>query len=110
MHNEYLKYTIKEFEYCIFLDSNTLACYFDELNKITFEKKNVIVDQLFFTGNKDNRFVLFEVINGKINFNSAKIANISKTLVSQINKVIFSKYHKLCKEYLSYYDYALMIK
>lgn len=96
---------IENYDYCIILDCCTLACCFTELKKMNFKTNYIIVDQIFYTGNSDTRFAFFKVENGVIDIKTMKFIRLPKNNISIIDKLVFEKYRKLCKNYLSYSDF-----
>lgn len=105
METDFYKCNISKYEYCIFLDNNTIACYLDQLKHMSFQKNKLIVDQLFYSGNKENRFIVFDVINGMIDYNTAKNIVISHQMKKKIDSLIVTKYDDICSMWLSNYDY-----
>lgn len=110
MHMDYGCYrcSINKYEYCIFLDNCTLACYIEQLMQMSFKKNKLIVDQLFYSGNKQNRFIEFDVKDGFIDYKTARNIIISDSMKKKINSLILSKYDDLCIMSLSNQDYRLL--
>lgn len=110
MEYDFFRCSINNYEYCIFLENNTLACYLEQLMHMSFKKNKVIVDQLFYTGNKENRFILFDIKNGYIDSKTAKNITINKNMLRKIDSLILEKYSDLCTICLSTHDYNLLAK
>ncbi len=109
MKSEFYRCSINKYEYCIFLDSNTIACYLDQLMHMSFKKNKLIVDQLFYSGNKRNRFIVFDIIDGFLDYNTAKNITIPSQMQKKIDSIILSKYSDICSMCLSNFDYNNMI-
>ena len=101
---------VNEKEYCLFLDCCTFGCYVNQLKKMFFKSNLIIVDQLFYTGNSDNRFIVIKTNKGYPDVKTAKTLKLSNTEKVHIDHLIFKNYKFLCEEYLSYSDYEYISK
>ena len=110
MEYQFYRCSINNYEYCIFLDNSTLACYLEQLRHMSFEKDKVIVDQLFYSGNKKNRFIVFDIKNGVIDSKTAKNIIITKRMQKKIDSLILKKFSEMCSVCLSTHDYDLLAR
>lgn len=87
------KINIKDYDVLLlFLSTESI---FDQLSLIEEDsciKKasgTILIDQLFLTGNNENRFISCSFKNGKIDFNTAKVVqpniNIRKKIIKWLN-------------------------
>lgn len=100
-----LKFFVRNNEYCVFLSKHTLNYYFDYLKKNRFETNRIVIDQLFYTGNKKNRFIQFDIDDGLVIIESAKNIVLSEKMINDLNSYFYYEYNELCRKYLSPYDY-----
>lgn len=98
MKNYYIKY-LHSYKYSVFvicLSCDSFLDYVESIeNDIHFSDCLVIIDQLFITGNKDNRFIYCEFKQGKLLLNTAKRIDASERL-----KTVTYQYLKDNKELL----------
>lgn len=93
---KYLNYNNKHSVFVICLSCDSFLDYIDNIeNEIHFSRCLVIIDQLFITGNSDNRFLHCEFEKGKLLLNTAKKVSATKKL-----KTITCEYIKDNKDLL----------